>query len=144
MHFLDVGALIARNCDDVIGRTTLQPLFPAQRDRNRALFLCRLESAQHVLGASARRDSNDDVAALGESLDLALEQCAISKVVGDTGDDPRIPYKRDRGQRSPRLLETADQLFDEMACLSGAASVAKGENLPASADARQQGGTGSV
>ena len=81
---------------------------------------------------------------MSESLHLALEQCAISEVVGDAGDDPRIPHQRDRRKRSPGLLETADQLFDEMARLSRASAVPKGENLSPRANARQQGGTSGV
>src|SRR5258706_3120922 len=135
MHFLDVGSFFARHGDDMVGVATLQTLPPAQRDRNRAFFLRGFESAQHVLGATARRDADDGITHYRQSLNLTLEQRAVSKVVGDAGDDSCVSNEPDRGQGPSRILEPANQLFNEVTGFGRAASVYEGENFPAAREA---------
>src|SRR6267378_3065652 len=135
MNLLDIGSFFARHGNDMVGGATLQTLLPAQRDRNRAFFLRGFEAAQHVLGAAARRDADDGITHYRQSLDLTLEQRAVSKVVGDAGDDSCVSNERDRGQGPPSLLEAANQLFNEVTGLGRAASVSEGEHFPATREA---------
>src|SRR6267154_3611475 len=144
MHFLDVGSFFARHGDDMVGVATLQTLLPAQRDCDRAFFPRGFESAQHVFGPATRRDADDGITHYGQSLDLALEQRAVSEIVGDAGDDSRIANERDRRQGPPCLLEAANQFFYEVAGLSRAASVSERENLPAAREAGDDGIRGRV
>lgn len=135
MDFLDIRPVLARNRDDMIGRSGFHSIPAAKGDCHCALLLCGLQTPEDIRGFSAGSYPNRYIAHRCEAFDLTLEERIVSKIIGDARHHAGVGDKRYSWKRSPRILESTDKLLDQVTRLCRAPAVPKGEKLPAAGEA---------
>lgn len=128
VNLLDDGGFGRRSAEDEIAERTHGTGGRTGKTKgDKSPGSCGFEGAKDVRRPAGGRDAEEDVAALAEPEDLALEHLLVTIVIADRGDDGRVGGERDGGQGRAVEEEAGEKLTGDMLGVGGTAAIAGDE-----------------
>ncbi len=130
MNFLNSRRYVARHDQLVIRETLRSAAILAENGNGLELAGLRgMECSDDVRRPAAGAEDHEDVAFAPQSFDLAGKNLVETKVVRDACQQRCVGTKSDGGEGEAVFVETADEFLGKVEGVSGAASVARGEQF---------------
>jgi hypothetical protein len=133
VDFLRAGGVVGGDNDGVVADAPgFSTGFAQEADGGQVQPSGGLDGADDVGGVSAAAEGDEEIAGLTQTLDLAGENGVVSPVVGNAGQGGDISGQADCGEGTTTAAVAADEFLGHVEGISGAATVAAGENFVAS------------